>query len=191
MDGKKIGYIRISSADQNEDRQVEMLKDKVDKMFIDKTSGRDTNRPQLQEMLKYIREGDIVYIESISRLARNTKDFLSLMDIFREKQVDLVCLKEPIDTTTPVGKFTMTVFAAMYEMELANIRERQKEGIAVARAKGIKFGRPVLRPKNFDRVYAKWVNKEITHSAAARELKISESTWYRRLREKMEKDNDK
>ncbi|WP_197702844.1 recombinase family protein [Thermoanaerobacterium sp. RBIITD] len=144
----KIGYIRVSSKDQKE----EDFEDIVDKMYIDKTSRKDTNRPCLQEMLSFIREGDVLYIESISRSARNTRDFLELMDTFKSKGVGVICLKEPIDTTTPSGRMMATVFASMYEMERENIMQRQREGIDVAKQRGVKFGRPKTKiPKDFEK----------------------------------------
>ena len=106
----KVGYIRVSAIDQNTERQEVALKElKVDKIFTEKLSGKNTNRPELHRMLDYVREGDTLYIESISRLARSIKDLLSLVQILQEKGVDLVSLKENIDTTTPQGRFILTI----------------------------------------------------------------------------------
>lgn len=180
----KIGYIRVSSKDQHEDRQVKALQDIVDKMYIDKTSGKDTNRPCLQEMLSFIREGDILYIESISRLARNTRDFLELMDTFTSKGVSVICLKEPIDTTTPAGRMMATVFASMYQMERENIRQRQREGIEVAKQRGVKFGRPKIKaPKGFENIVIKWKNNKISAVRAMQLLGLKRNTFYRLVRE--------
>ena len=113
----KIAYIRVSTKEQNTGRQYELLKERgiiPDKTYEEKLSGKNTDRPELRAMLAYIREGDTVYIESISRLARNTRDFLTLVDYLQSKQVDLVSLKENIDTATPTGKFMLSVFAALY-----------------------------------------------------------------------------
>lgn len=178
-----IGYVRVSAKDQNEDRQVEALQDKVEKIFIDKATGANTDRPQLQTMLSWIREGDVVYFDSISRLARNTQDFLELMDLFQEKGVGSVSLKEPIDTTTAAGRMITTVFAAMYQMERENNRQLQREGIAVARTKGVKFGRPKLQSDDFDNIYRRWKAGKIRAVAAIRELGMKKSTFYRRVRE--------
>jgi DNA invertase Pin-like site-specific DNA recombinase len=173
----------VSTKDQNEDRQVEALRDKVEKLYIDKATGVNVDRPGLQDMLSFIREGDMVYFESISRLARNTKDFLQIMDLFQSRKVDVGCLKEPIDTCTPAGKMVMTVFAAMYEMEWANIRQRQREGINIALAKGVRFGRPRVEPPNFEKVYQRWRTGKISAAQAMRELDIKRSSFYRRVRE--------
>lgn len=178
-----IGYVRVSTKDQNEDRQIEALQGKVEKMYIDKSTGTNTDRPQLQAMLSFVREGDVVYFESISRLARNTKDFLELMDFFNKKNVAVVCLKEPIDTTTPAGKMVMTIFAAMYEMEWANIRQRQQEGIKIAKAKGVRFGRPKIEPADFNKVYRRWRAGEIKTKQALRELNMKPNSFYRRVKE--------
>lgn len=180
----KIGYIRVSSKDQNEDRQIKALEDIVDKMYIDKSSGKDTNIPCLQKMLSFIREGDILYIESISRLARNTRDFLELMDTFTSKGVSVICLKEPIDTTTPAGRMMATVFASMYQMERENIKQRQREGIEVAKQRGVKFGRPKIKaPNGFENIVIKWKNNEISAVRAMQLLGLKCNTFYRLVRE--------
>ncbi len=114
----KIGYIRVSTAEQNIDRQVEMLKEQgVEKVFINKMSGKDTKRSALQEMLTFMRENDTVIVESISRLARNTRDLLSLVDRFKECSVAFVSLKKNIDTTTPTGQFVLVIFATIADLE--------------------------------------------------------------------------
>ena len=129
----KIGYIRISTEEQNEARQEVLMKElKVDQVFIDKTSGKNTERPQLKEMMSFVRKGDTVVVESISRFARNTKDLLSLVEQLSKKQVQFISKKETIDTTTPAGKFMLTVFAAVSELEREYILQRQSEGIAIA-----------------------------------------------------------
>lgn len=111
-------------------------------------------------MLEFIREGDTLYFVSISKLSRNTKDFLELMDIFNNKGINVVCIKEPIDTTTAQGKMFATIFASMYEMERENIKQRQKEGIEIAKEKGITFGRPKQEiTQEFKQLYPKWKNK--------------------------------
>lgn len=126
----KIGYIRVSTAEQNIDRQVEMLKEQgVEKVFINKMSGKDTKRPALQEMLTFMRENDTVIVESISRLARNTRNLLSLVDRFKECSVAFVSLKENIDTTTPTGQFVLIIFAAIARIwsEQSYYSGRQRE----------------------------------------------------------------
>jgi DNA invertase Pin-like site-specific DNA recombinase len=152
-------------------------------MYVDKATGTNTSRPELQAMLSFAREGDVVYFESISRLARNTRDFLELMDLFKARKVDVVCLKEPIDTTTPAGRMIMTVFAAMYEMEWENIKQRQREGIEVARARGKRFGRPRLTPPGFGEVYQRWRAGKCRATEAMTELGMTKSSFYRRVME--------
>lgn len=182
--GKKIGYARVSTDEQNIARQTALFEHiGIDKSFIDKCSGSKDKRPYLDAMLAYIREEDIVYVESISRLARSTRDFLRIMDIFKEKGVGLICQKEPIDTTTAAGRFIMTVFAAMYEMELANIHDRQREGIAAAKAAGKYLGRPPKNPKNFGSIYRQWKDGDITAVQAARLTGLASTTWYNKVKE--------
>lgn len=180
-----LGYIRVSAADQNPDRQHDALQaHHIDKYFEDKCSGKDTNRPALQKLLEYAREGDTLYFESISRLARNTRDFLELMDRFSEKGVAVVSLKEPIDTTTPAGKLTCTIFAAMAEMERAYIRERQREGIQSAHRRGRKFGRPrITRPDGWDTAIADWRAGKATAAATWRRLGMKKASFYKLLKD--------
>lgn len=133
----KVSYIRVSTKEQNEARQVEMMKEyQIDKTYIEKESGANKNRPILKEMLKYVREGDTVYIESFSRLARNTVDLLSLVQELTSKGVTLISLKERLDTSTPQGKLMLTVFGALYQFERELTKERQSEGIAIAKNQG-------------------------------------------------------
>ena len=128
-----VAYIRVSTAEQNEARQLEALeKFGIEKWFKEKVSAKDTNRPQLQELLNFVRENDTVYIHDFSRLARNTKDLLEIVEQLTEKNVALVSNKESIDTSTPTGKLMLTMIGAIYEFERQNLLERQKEGIEIA-----------------------------------------------------------
>lgn len=175
----KIGYIRVSTKEQNESRQELLMQQLgVDKVYIDKMSGKDTNRPQLQEMMAFVRQGDTVVVESISRFARNTKDFLDLMDKLDEKGVAFISKKEAIDTSTPSGKFMMTVFAAIAELERSYILDRQAEGIAIAKAEGRYHGRKPKEIKDFEKWYNKVKNGETSISHACKVLGIARSTWY-------------
>lgn len=181
----KIGYIRVSTAEQNIDRQVEMLKEQgVEKVFIDKMSGKDTKRPALQEMLTFMREKDTVIVESISRLARNTRDLLSLVDRFKECGVEFVSLKENIDTTTPTGQFVLVIFAAIADLERTTILQRQAEGIAIAKAKGVYKGRKPIDCPEFDRIYEECCKGLISVSRARELCGLSQSSWYRRVHKK-------
>lgn len=176
----RIGYIRVSSQDQNTIRQEVLMRElDVDEVFIDKISGKNTNRPELQKMMEYVRRGDTVIVESISRFARNTRDLLELIEQLTAKGVEFISKKEAIDTTTPAGKFMLTIFGAVAELELNYIRQRQHEGVAAARAQGKYTGRkPKIHPDQ-DRIMKKWRNKEITAAAAMKKLGVSKTTFYR------------
>jgi len=181
----KVAYVRVSTTEQNEERQVKALEShQIEKWFIEKVSGKDRTRPQLQAMLDFVREGDTLYIESISRLARRTFDFLSIVKEFEAKGVHLVSLKESIDTITPQGKFMLTVFGALYELERENIRQRQAEGIEIALNNGVKFGRPKQEiTSNFTKAYKEWKAGQITATEAMKRLDMKPNTFYRRVKE--------
>ena len=181
----KVGYIRVSAIDQNTERQEVALKElKVDKIFTEKLSGKNTNRPELHRMLDYVREGDTLYIESISRLARSTKDLLSLVQVLQEKGVDLVSLKENIDTTTPQGRFILTIFGALSELERENILQRQREGIEIAKKNGKVLGRPIIEsPKDWDKIITLWKRGEITAVVSMKRLNLTKATFYRRVKQ--------
>ena len=175
----KIGYVRVSTEEQNTARQEIMLRDLgVDELFIDKASGKNADRPELRRMMEYVRRGDTVIVESISRFARNTRDLLDLVEHLTEKQVEFVSRKEAIDTTTPTGKFMLTVFAAVAELEREYILQRQREGIAIARAQGKYRGRPAKDYPNFERVVARWRSGEITAVQAMNLLGMSKTRFY-------------
>ena len=179
----KIGYIRISTEDQNTARQEVLMQQLgVDEVFVDKLSGKNTDRPELKRLLAYVRRGDTVVVESISRFARNTRDLLDLMEELSKKEVAFVSQKEAIDTTTPTGKFMLTVFGAVAELEREYILQRQREGIAVAKANGVYKGRkPITRP-NFDAVVSEWRSGNITAVEAMRRLDMKPSTFYRKVK---------
>ena len=145
----KIGYVRTSTAEQNTARQEVLMKElRVDQVYIDRMSGKSLNRPELKQMMEYVREGDTVIVESISRFARNTRDLLELVERLTAKGVEFISKKEAIDTTTPSGKFMLTIFGAVAELEREYILQRQQEGIAIAKANGIYKGRkPIQRPE--------------------------------------------
>lgn len=185
----KIGYIRVSTVEQNIARQeVIMKKLDVEKIFIDKISGKNMERPMLKEMMDFVRSGDIVVVESISRFARNTRDLLELVDQLVVKGVQFVSMKEKIDTSTPSGKFMLTVFGAVAQLERDYILQRQKEGIAIAKANGKYHGRKKLQNDRFNEIYEKWKNKEITGVQAMKLLNFSKTTFYGRIREMKENE---
>ena len=180
----KIGYIRVSTEEQNTARQEVLLHELgVDELFLDKASGKNTDRPALKRMMNYVRKGNTVIVESISRFARNTKDLLELVEQLTAKEVEFVSKKEAIDTTTPTGKFMLTVFAAVAELEREYILQRQREGIAVAKAAGKYTGRkPLPVPENFDAIVARWRRGEITAREAMRRTGLKPNTFYRRAK---------
>lgn len=156
----------------------------VEKIFEEKLSGKDTNRPKLKEMLNFIREGDVLIVESISRLARNTKDFLEIVNNLTERGVEVVSLKENIDTSTAQGKFICTIFGALYELERESIKERQMEGIAIAKEKGVLFGRPPIKiDDNFMHEYKRWKEGKQTAVYTYKKLNISRTSFYRKVQQ--------
>lgn len=182
----RIGYIRVSTEDQNVARQEELLATQnLQRIYLEKASGKNQERPKLQQMMDYVREGDTVVVESISRFARNTRDLLALVDLLRQKGVEFVSLKEHIDTNTPVGHFMLSVFGAMAELERENILQRQREGIAIAKANGKYKGRqPIKVDKTALRTEcARWRNGEITATEAMKRLNLKPNTFYRRVKE--------
>lgn len=183
--GQRVAYIRVSTVEQNEARQVEALKTyKINKTFIEKASAKDTNRPYLQEMLDYVRTGDTVYILDFSRLARSTKDLLDIVEQLTKKEVKLVSLKENLDTNTPAGKMMLTMLGAIYEFERANILERQREGIILAKRAGKYKGRKrIIPPANFEDVFTRWEKRELTGRQAMKELRLKPNTFYKILTE--------
>lgn len=184
----KVAYVRVSTAEQNESRQIEALqKHGIEKWYTEKISGKDTNRPKLQELLEFIREGDTVYIHDFSRLARSTKDLLEIVEtITTKKKAHLVSNKENLDSSTPTGKLMLTMIAAINEFERQNLLERQREGIEIAKREGKFKGGQVKRIDDdlFSTAYAKYQNREITKMQLAKELKISRPTLDKLLKDK-------
>lgn len=182
----KIGYIRVSTEQQKTARQQKIMCDyQVDRIFSDKLSGATADRPQLKAMLDYVREGDTLYVESISRLGRSTRDLLNIIDTLNDKGVTLISHKEKIDTDTPTGKFMLTVFAALSQLEREHLKLRQHEGIEIAKAQGKYTGRNPI-PIDWDRfgkLYGEWRAKNITGRDFMRKMNLSANTFYRRVRE--------
>ena len=179
----KIGYIRVSTQEQNTIRQEALMEALgVDEVYIDRMSGKDANRPELQKMMEYVRKGDTVIVESISRFARNTRDLLELVERLTAKGVEFVSKKEAIDTTTPTGKFMLTVFGAVAELEREYILQRQREGIAIAREQGRYKGRKSLDIPEFEQVVKSWRSGRITAVEAMRTLHMSKTTFYRKVK---------
>ena len=180
----KVGYVRISTREQNTARQDVLMKDLgVEKVYTDKISGKNKERPELQKMMEFIREGDSLTVESISRFARNTRDLLDLTATLDAKGVQFISKKENIDTHTPAGKFVLVVFGALAELERENILERQAEGIAIAKAEGRMNGRPKKAVDTFESVYLDVKAGKLSAAKAAKQIGISRSTWYRKVHE--------
>jgi len=181
-----IAYIRVSTEDQNTARQEELFKEyNIDKFFMEKVSGKNIkDRPELQKMMDYVREGDVVYVESISRFGRSLQDLLTLINQLNEKGVQFKSLKEgDIDTTTPTGKLIFSIFASLAEFERETIKQRQAEGIAIAKAKGVYKGRvrKEINRNDFLSLYNRWQSKEITKEYMRKKLNVSLSTLDRRI----------
>ena len=179
----KIGYIRVSTQEQNTIRQEVMMHELgVDELYIDRASGKNTDRPELKKMMEYVRRGDTVIVESISRFARNTRDLLELVEQLTDKGVEFISRKEAIDTTTPTGKFMLTVFGAVAELEREYILQRQREGIEIAKQHGKYKGRKPIEHPDFDEVVSRWKKGEITAVEARKRLGMSKATFYRKVK---------
>ena len=182
-----VCYIRVSTVEQNEQRQVEAMKDKnIEKWFIEKISAKNTNRPKLKEMLEFVREGDTVYIHDFSRLARSTKDLLDIVEELNNKNVVLKSNKESLDTSTSTGKLMLTMIGAINEFERQNLLERQREGIAIAKREGKYKGKPVkeIDEEEFNKYYEQYMTRKLNKTELAEMLKISRPTLDKLLKDK-------
>lgn len=184
------GYVRVSSKDQNEDRQLIALREvgvTDNNIFIDKQSGKDFQRPKYKRLLRRVRPNDLIYVKSIDRLGRNYEEIQEQWRFLtKEKRVDIAVLDMPVLDTrrgkdlmgTFLSDIVLQVLSFVAENERSNIRQRQAEGIAAAKAKGVRFGRPPRPlPANFHQVYQQWKSGKITGTAAARECGMSLSTF--------------
>ena len=186
----KIAYVRVSTVEQNEARQKEALgKYGIDRWYIEKVSAKDMARPQLQEMLDFAREGDTIYIHDFSRLARSTKDLLDIVECLNKKDVHLVSNKESIDSSTPTGKLMLTMIGAIAEFERANLLERQREGIAIAKREGKYKGRKEVKVDDFADHYQRYKNREVNKVGLAKELGISRPTLDKMIKQHKAKQN--
>ena len=189
------GYIRVSSRDQNEDRQLIALKEvgvPEKNIYLDKQSGKDFNRPQYKKLLRKLKKDDLLYIKSIDRLGRNYEEIQQQWRLLtKEKGIDIVVLDMPLLDTrrgkdlmgTFLSDIVLQVLSFVAENERTNIRQRQAEGIAAAKAKGVKFGRPPLPlPDNFYEVHKAWRNKKITLKQAAEACNMPVGTFYAKAR---------
>ncbi len=180
-----IAYVRVSTVEQNEARQVEALeKYKIDKWYIEKISAKDVNRPKLQQMLDFAREGDTIFVHDFTRLARSTKDLLDIVEQLKVKGIHLVSNKESIDTSTPTGKLMLTFLAGIAEFERENLLERQREGIAIAKRNGVYKGRKPFSSDKFEELYQEYLLRKICKTEFARLLGVSRPTLNRLIRDK-------
>lgn len=181
--GKTIGYIRVSSTDQNTERQLAGAE--LDKVFEDRCSGKDTKRPQLHAMLEYIREGDTLVVHSLDRLARSTLDLLELVQRLTGQGITIVFAKEHLTFSgeaNPMNELLLTVLGAIAQFERSLIRERQAEGIAIAKAKGIYKGRkPKLNAAQVQELCLRAADPAVSKAALAREYGISRTQMYQYL----------
>ena len=193
---KVYGYIRVSSADQNEDRQLVALRScKVPEcnLFVDKQSGKDFERPEYRRMLRRLKRDDLLYVKSIDRLRRNYGEILEQWRLLtKEKGVDIVVLDMPLLDTrsgkdlmgTFIADLVLQILSFVAQNERENIRQRQAEGIAAAKARGVPFGRPALPlPENFEEVVSSWRNKEIDFASALQQTGRRPATFDRRLKD--------
>ena len=181
----RVGYVRCSTAEQNESQQLKMMEEqKVERIFIDKASGKNVDWKDFKAMMTFVRAGYIVIVESISRIARNTRDLLDIISGLTDKDVEFVSLKGNIDTTTPHGQFMLTVFGALAELERESILERQREGIEIAKAEGKCKGRKsvAVNEDKFRAVYAYWRAGEITATVTMQEVGLKPNTFSRRAK---------
>ena len=188
--GKIYGYVRVSTKEQNEDRQLIALHEvgvPQKNIYMDKQSGKDFNRPQYKKLLKKIKPGDLLYIKSIDRLGRNYEEIQNQWRIItKEKNADIYVIDMPLLDTrrgkdllgTFISDLVLQLLSFVAENERTNIKQRQAEGIAAAKAKGIRFGRPPKPlPDNFHEAYQRWKQGEITGTAAAKECRMPLSTF--------------
>ncbi len=197
--GNVYGYVRVSTREQNEDRQLLALNERQvpeKNIYMDKQSGKDFNRPRYRKLLKKLRQRDLLYIKSIDRLGRDYEEILEQWRVLtKEKGIDIVVLDMPLLDTrrgrdlmgTFLSDIVLQVLSFVAENERKNIRERQKEGIEAARLRGVQFGRPPKPdPENFDQIYGQWLAKRISGEEAARLCNFSVPTFYRRAKKRKE-----
>ncbi|MGO5549405.1 recombinase family protein [Wansuia hejianensis] len=190
------GYVRVSSTDQNEDRQMVALREvpvPEKNIFVDKQSGKDFDRLSYKKLMKKLKAGDLLYVLSIDRLGRNYKEIQEQWRLLaQEKEIDICVLDMPLLDTrngkdlmgTFIADLVLQILSFVAQSERENIKKRQAEGIAVAKAKGVKFGRPEKAvPEDFGKLIRIWEQKKISFSEVLKRCDISESTFYRRLRE--------
>lgn len=189
----RIAYVRVSTAEQNEARQIEALKKyDIEKWFTEKASGKNADRPKLQEMMDFAREGDEIYIHDFSRLARSTKDLLNIIERLDAKGIKLISNKENLDTHTPTGRLMLTMVGAISEFERATILERQREGIIIMKREGRMSGRKqkVILEGDWNEALSMYNSRQINKRQFAERLNISRPTLDKLLRKEGEKSDN-
>lgn len=178
-----IGYARVSTQDQNLDRQLDALKKYgAEQIFIEKITGTILNRPELEKMQAMLRKGDVVVIESLSRLGRSSKDLLSLIENFKAKEITLVSLRENIDISTPAGQLMFTVLSALCQFERDLTVQRTKDGLMAARARGRKGGRPQVDAKKVDKALRLYHAQTHSINEIVQITGVSQGTLYKAIR---------
>ena len=185
-----IGYIRVSTDHQNTDRQKDLLKKQypeIKKFYIDRQSGKNTDRPQLREMMNYARKNDVIVVESLSRLARNTRDLIDITDQLNKNEIHLISLKESIDATTPSGRAMMKMFSVFADFEREIIVERTKEGLASARARGHVEGRPAINKETVANAIKLYDSRNVSIQEICKITGISKGSLYKYIHSENER----
>lgn len=185
-----IGYIRVSTDHQNTDRQKDLLKKQypeIKKFYIDRQSGKNTDRPQLREMMNYARKNDVIVVESLSRLARNTRDLIDITDHLNKNEIHLISLKESIDATTPSGRAMMKMFSVFADFEREIIVERTKEGLASARARGHVGGRPAINKETVANAIKLYDSRKFSIQEICKITGISKGSLYKYIHSENER----
>ena len=190
------GYVRVSSTDQNEDMQMAAMQKKAvppQNVFVDKLSGKDFKRPEYRRLVQKLKEGDLLYILSIDRLGRNYEEIQEQWRVLtKEKGIDVSVIDMPLLDTrqgkdlmgTFIADLVLQILSFVAQTECENIKKRQAEGIAAAREKGVKFGRPEIAvPADFGQIVGKWEKRQLSFQEVLKRCGMSEATFYRRLRE--------
>lgn len=179
-----VGYIRVSTVEQNLDRQLRVMEQKgCEKIFSDKVSGKDRDREQLNAMLDFIRDGDVVWISEYARLGRNTLDLLEIVREIEKKGATLISDKENIDTSTAAGKLFLTILAGIAEFERSMILSRQREGIEIAKANGVYKGKQAKDLMGIEEMYQKWKSRELGITEIAKHYRVSRQTIYNHFKQ--------
>lgn len=179
-DKTKLAYVRCSSVGQNEERQLAQIQNlNIYKIYVEKASAKDANRPLLKQLLEYAREGDTIYITDFSRLARNVKDLLTITEDLEKRGIRLISLTEGLDTQTSTGKLMLTMIAAINQFLRENLLEKQKEGILIAKQqKKFKGRKKIEKPENWDEVYKQYMSRQLTAKKAMELTGLKRNTFF-------------